>query len=191
MTPREQLAARFRAFLARPADLRSRSLAVLVGVALIVFALALAFIDPMVPAPARTSPVTTPSVVPPAPTRAPAPTTPVAPTVAPRDALRDAKRAARRFIRPYLAYTYGHLDAARIPAIDPTLRNTLVSQPPRVPPAVQRRRPHVDRLTLAEDSTPDLASFTTLVSDGQRDPYSVTFTARPDEHGHWRIVALD
>lgn len=183
MTRLEQLVARWRAFLARPFPVSQQRLPyVFVGVLALV-TVGLIALDGSVPDPTPTQPTAStpaPSVVAPPVARPPA----VLP-VPSATALRDAKRAARRFTRGYVEYTYGRLDAHRIPAADPQLRNDLAGSPPRVPPAVARRHPHIDRVTVV-DPAPDMVSFLAAVSDDS----TIRVTAKPDGHGRWRVVTI-
>lgn len=89
-------------------------------------------------------------------------------SAAKRRAVRGASRAARRFLAGYLPYSYGRRDARTISSVSPTLRRTLASQAPRVPPALARKaRPRLQRLQVSGIASGAHVILLAHVDDGQ------------------------
>lgn len=58
----------------------------------------------------------------------------------------DVLDVARRFLDGYLAHLYGHRRALAIPGASAGLRRRLSTRPIRVPPAMRRQYPRVERI---------------------------------------------
>jgi hypothetical protein len=83
-----------------------------------------------------------------------------------------AARVAREFLVGYLAYLYGHAPAAHVGSATASLLRSLQTHPPRVSPAMRRRRPHVVSLSVAA-AAGGRFSATALIGDGGVADYRV------------------
>lgn len=89
-------------------------------------------------------------------------------TAAQRLAVRGASTAARRFMAGYLPYSYGRRDARTIRSASASLRRTLASQAPRVPPVlVHEARPRLRRLQVSGIAAGQRVLLLAHVDDGQ------------------------
>jgi hypothetical protein len=185
---------RLRAFLHRPLDDRDRLRLFLLAVAAIALGAAvLALIgDPSASQPARHQvdrsgePDTTQrQPVPAAALELPSEEGRQTGAVGSHSDVEAAKAAARRFLSGYLRYSYGQAEARHIDAAADELRRRLASDPPRVPPGEQARRPHV-LLLHADGAGPVRAAIVALVSDGAR-RYTVRLELEQRRSG-WIVV---
>lgn len=129
------------------------------------------------PAPVAAVPAPTAST-----TEQPSPDDPVQPSE-----LRAARSAARRFLTGYLPFSYGRGGVNAIAGVSKELRDTLASNPPRVPPAEQRRHARIVNLE-AQSATTDRAFVLALISD-QKLTYSIGITVERVS-GAWQATAL-
>jgi hypothetical protein len=89
-------------------------------------------------------------------------------TAAQNRVVRDAKTAARQFLAGYLPYSYGRRDARTIRSVSPSLRNALVRQAPRVPPALaEKARPRLLRLDASGIPTARQLTLLAHIDDGE------------------------
>jgi hypothetical protein len=158
--------------LARPLEERERGrVFAAVAVGLLLAAAVLTFITP--PREMQPAPTPTPTASVPAPA---AMTTPSTPADVPAVIL----HAGRRFLSDYLSFLYGHTRGQAFHAASASLAHRLASRPPRVSPAMRRRRPRVAALSghrLASRSRWVLTA--TIADGGVRYPIELVIATRP------------
>lgn len=127
---------------------------------------------------------------PPTATATPARTATPTPPAAPLAPLKPgAPRCLKAFLKSYLAYTYGHANAARLRCLTAPLRTALASAPPRVPVSIKHRHYHWKPFDLGVAIGTATAVGHANVDDGvQRYVVTVTLSAGRQT---WRVSAVD
>jgi hypothetical protein len=171
--------------LARPISDRERGRAfAVVAVVLLLAAVALTLV-----APPRDERAAAPSS--PASTSAASTTTPTLPSAAP--AIRPPAvvlDAGRRFLQDYLPYLYGHARGRTFSAASSALGRSLASRPPRVPPAMRRRHPHVVSLSGHQLASRSRWVLTATIADGGAARYPVELVVEQRPTGGAVVVQL-
>ena len=101
-----------------------------------------------------------------------------------------AKTAAREFLTGgYLAYSYGRVHAQDVPRASDDLRQELAAEPPRVPPAVRRRRARVTGLQT-NGTAKGRIELLALITEDKADYYTIPLSLGNFD-GRWLVFDVN